>query len=83
MARPSGRKSAPSNETPAQKFVRLANMRVTRLIRAYRGLGALGAKTYESTTEQRKAIETALKQAHDHAIQQLSTGKSAVSEFKL
>ena len=75
--------SAPANETKSQKFVRLANARVNRVLRGLKHIGALGGGGYESTPDQRKRIETVLTEGLTRAIGQMAKTQSASQEFKL
>lgn len=75
--------NAPKNENASQKFVRLANQRVNRLLAGMKGLGQLGGKAYTSTPDQRKAIAKALRDRLDLVINQLEGNATATTEFKL
>lgn len=58
------RKRAPENETPAQRFVRLAENRTNQALSALDRLGqCASSKTMEHTPDQAASIVTALKQA--------------------
>jgi len=50
-------------ETKAEKFARLGMARVPRAIKAITNIGNLAGSGYESTTEQREKIVTALESA--------------------
>lgn len=75
--------NVPANETKAQKFVRLANFRVNKLLKSFKQLGQLGGNGYESTADQRKKIETILKDSLERAIGQMNKAPVASQEFKL
>jgi hypothetical protein len=75
--------TVPANETKSQKFSRLANQRVNRVMSIYKQIGALGGVAYESTPEQTKKIGEALKASHDRAMDQLNKRTVTTQEFKL
>lgn len=77
------RKSSPTNETKAQKFVRLANSRVNRIIRGYKILGQLGGSGYESTPDQRKRIETVLTEGLQRTCRQMDKSQATSQDFRL
>jgi len=52
-----------TDETKAQKFVRLAQARVSKAVKAVYNIGNLGGAGYESTQEQRDKIIKALTDA--------------------
>lgn len=79
----SKRKKADPNETAEQKFVRLANMRVNRTLRALEGIGKLGAKSYKSTAEQRNKIESVINEAVTEAKERLQGGAATQAKFRL
>lgn len=62
-----GRKSAPENETKAERFIRLAKPRMTKAIKAISVLGNLSGAGYEYTPEQvdkmRGAIDAEMQKA--------------------
>lgn len=77
-------KATKPDETNAQKFVRLAELRVGNAIESIRKIALLGNKSqYEYTDDQVTAIELALKDNVDTAIKALDTGKPSGSSFKL
>ena len=80
---PKKRSNVPSNETPAAKFMRLANQRVSRFMKVYKQLGALGGSAYQSTPDQLKKINDALINSHQHAMDSLNRKAVATQEFKL
>jgi hypothetical protein len=53
----------PADETPAQKFARIASNRTNNALNAIRLLEAVGGAGYESTKEQREKIIAALETA--------------------
>lgn len=71
----------PANETPAQRFVRLANQKVNTTLKSLKALGALHGSTVVSSADQRKAIKNALTEGLETAMQALD-GK-VIQEFKL
>ena len=79
---PRTKQNIPANETESSKFVRLATHRVNTILRSYKQLGQLGSKSYTSTPDQRKKIETALTEALSRSLQALAKGES-VQDFKL
>lgn len=59
--RKGGRPKPPADETKAQRFVRLANARVTKALDAIANIGGLAnPANYESTEEQRQKIINAI-----------------------
>lgn len=80
---PRKKETIPANETPAQKFVRLATQRTQRIIDTYKQLGSLAGSAYQSTPEQVKKISEALKAEHDRAIDSLNKKKVETGGFKL
>lgn len=83
MPKKSKGSQVPPNETKAQKFARLANQRVNRVIQIYKQLGSLGGSAYESTPDQIKKIGEALTNAQTRAMDQLNKKTVTVQEFKL
>ena len=49
-------KSAPKNETPADRFIRLANSRAGNAAKSIDSLGKLVGAAYQSTPEQHKKL---------------------------
>jgi hypothetical protein len=77
-------KNVPANETPEARFVRIANDRVNRLLTGIKQLGGLGdTKTYKSSAEQRKQIDTALTTALTRTMESMNKGGEVQQEFKL
>jgi hypothetical protein len=73
-----------SDETPRERFVRLAELRVSNSLDAIRKLGLLGNKSqYEYTDEDIAKIDAAISKAKDSALTALRTGKPTQSSFSL
>jgi hypothetical protein len=73
-----------SDETPRERFVRLAELRVSNSLDAIRKLGLLGNKSqYEYTDEDIAKIDAAVSKAKDAALTALKTGKPTQSSFSL
>jgi hypothetical protein len=70
-------------ETKNQKFVRLAQQRVSRAVKMIYNIGNLGGAGYESTEDQRKKIEDALTGAVTNAINRLNKETAKPSGFSL
>jgi len=75
--------TAAVEETDAERFVRLAVKRTRHAVKDIALIGNLGAPQYESTPEQRKAVQDALTSALTDALRRLNGVKSTVSEFSL
>lgn len=71
------------NETKTDKFIRLANVRVNKILKALKQINALGGPGYESTELQRKSVETALTSAFNVAIDGLNKKTVQSTSFKL
>lgn len=81
---PRKKANVPANETPEQRFVRVATERVNRLLTSLKQLGGLGTpSTYKSSAEQRKQIQEALTTATTRAMEAMSKGGETAQEFKL
>ncbi len=81
---PRKRTNIPANETPEQRFVRVANERVNRLLTGLKQLGTLGNPSqYKSKTEQRSQIGDALKASLERAMDSMNKGGEVTPEFKL
>jgi hypothetical protein len=80
---PRKKTNIPANETPAQRFVRLANMRVNRLLSDFKSLAQLRGKLYVSTPEQRKKIGEVLTETHTRSMKLLESAEVDNSGFKL
>jgi hypothetical protein len=73
-----------SDETPRERFVRLAELRVSNSLDAIRKLGLLGNKSqYEYTDEDIAKIDAAVSKAKESALTALRTGKPTQSSFSL
>jgi len=57
------RKKVPENETPRQKFVRLANYRSAKAIQFILSIGSLANSQYKYTEDDVEVITTALSDA--------------------
>ena len=72
------------DETNAEKFVRLAELRAGNAIESIRKLSLLGNKSqYEYTDEQVLKIESALTESVKACMSSLRNGKPSQSSFKL
>lgn len=81
---PRKKANIPANENNAQKFARLANERVNRILAGLKQVGALGNTTqYTSTAEQREKVVDALRKGVERAADQLKKGGEVPQEFKL
>lgn len=60
------------NETKAQKFVRIGQVRVGKAIKAIQNVAALGGRSYESTPAQHAKISTLIRGAHDDMLAKLA-----------
>ena len=65
------------------KFIRIANKRIPKALKAITQIGALSGAGYMSTDSQRSAIKQALEQAVSDAMQKLSGQKQAAPGFQL
>ncbi len=74
---------APANETKADKFRRLANPRLARVIASLESIGKLGTGAYENTAEQRSAIRKSVMSALDGAIDGLEPKAAGASRAKV
>jgi hypothetical protein len=73
-----------SDETPRERFVRLAELRVSNSLDAIRKLGLLGNKSqYEYNDDDIAKIDAAMTKAKDAALTALRTGKPTQSSFSL
>lgn len=71
-------------ETRAEKFVRLAQSRVSKAVKTIYNIGNLGGVAYESTPEQIEKITLALTNAVTVSVNRLSKSKdSKPSGFSL
>lgn len=81
---PATRKHPPKNETPREKFIRLANARVQKAISAINLVGQLASPRYDYTDRDVDAIVTVLKAELDKASAQLKNHEIVAGEtFKL
>lgn len=81
MPRTAGKKNP--NETPAQTFVRIVNIKVNVARRAIKSIGSLSGAKYLHTAEQRDKIQKAIQESLERCIQQLKTGSVSNDDFKL
>ncbi len=70
-------------ETPAQRFVRLANPRVNRVLHAVRIVGNLSGQGYEYTPEQATEVLAAMRAAVDEVEKRLFKEKPEPKQFSL
>lgn len=78
-----GSSKVPKNETKSQRFIRLASFRVNKMLKSMKQLGMLGGAGYESTADQRKKIETVLRDSLDRSIASINKAPQASQDFKL
>jgi len=77
------RTKPPDNETPMQAFIRLAQGRTNKAVKAISLIGQLTGTAYESTDVQQRAIVTALEAAVEQ-VKEVFAGKAKSSDsFKL
>ena len=72
----------PENETKQQKFVRLATRRVNKARKALDQIGLLGSAAYESTEEQRKRIDEAIRECMEFNMNRLAKVKMSKDTFR-
>lgn len=60
-----GEGTPPVDETREERFIRLANARVNKVIHQIRNIGNLASASYESTPTQRKAVIDTLRKTLD------------------
>jgi len=77
------RTPVPENETKSQRFVRLAQKRVPKAIKAINGIAALAGNGYEFTDEQRDKVIDALESAVKSTVASLKRERKAAVEFVL
>lgn len=77
------REKVPTNETKAQRFVRLAKKRVPRAVKSVNSIAAFAGAGYEFTDEQRDKIITALETATANTVAALKRERTSVVEFDL
>lgn len=73
-------KTTPKNETPRDKFVRLANKRVQRAISDINLVGQLASPRYDYTSDDVEAINSALNEELGKAMDQLKEHRITVGE---
>jgi hypothetical protein len=73
----------PTNETPEQRFVRVATTKVNAIIRGMKTLSRLTGMRAKSTDAQRAAIEKALTDALADTMSALKGNKVQTGGFKL
>ena len=71
------------DETPEQRFARLAQARVQIAIKRISLIGNLGGPNYKSTPEQRDKIKAALQEAVNRAVMQMNKEKAQGQVFTL
>lgn len=71
------------DESRNQKFVRLANARVSTAVKKIYQIGNLGGAGYESTADQRDKIAKVLQDAVESAISRLNKDQAKPSTFQL
>lgn len=77
------KKTVDPNESKAEKFVRLANARVPKTLKALKQIGALGGASYDSQQDQRHAIQKALTDGLESAMRSLNKQKEEETGFTL
>jgi hypothetical protein len=75
--------TAPANETPEQRFKRLANPRVNAALKRIQLIGNLAGPGYGSTDEQREKIIDALTQAVSVINDKFKKNKPASQQFNI
>lgn len=79
-----GKKAAPKDETKAQKFERMAVMRVSKALHTIKLLGNLSGNNYQYTQEQVNKMFTAIQEATKETyarFQPKREGEKKKSEF--
>lgn len=71
------------NETPRDRFTRLATARTNKAIKAIASIGKLNGKNYAHTGEDVKKIEAAITSALESATVRLAGKSEAAEAFKL
>jgi hypothetical protein len=74
---------AKSNETPEEKFVRIANLRVPNAIKKIKLIGNLSASAYRCSPEQIDKIIASLRQAVDEVGVKFKKGSKSSDQFSL
>ena len=78
-----GRKPVDPNESKEAKFVRLANRRVIKVLKALEQIGALGGPGYNSSEVYRKKITDTLTEALEKNLDRLNKTKVQKVDFRL
>jgi len=76
-------KGANPNETPEDKFKRIANLRVPNAIKKIKLLGNLSASAYKSSDEQVDKIVASLRQAVDEVESKFKKSGKKTDSFSL
>ena len=71
------------NETPEQKFVRIATLRVPNAIKKIKLIGNLSASAYKYTDEQIDKVISGLRQAVDEIEAKFRKGSKKPDSFSL
>jgi len=71
------------DETPEDKFKRIANLRVPNAIKKVKLIGNLAASAYKSTDEQIDKIIASLRQAVDEVEAKFKKGSKKTDSFSL
>jgi hypothetical protein len=79
---PRTKQNIPANENEAQRFARMANIRVNAVLTSLRLIGQLRGSNYKSVPEQRKRIQDALIDGVMKAVKAMESGEP-FQEFKL
>lgn len=74
---------AKTNETPEEKFIRIANLRVPNAIKKIKLIGNLSASAYKCTDEQIDKIIASLRQAVDEVEAKFKKGSKKSDSFSL
>jgi len=75
--------TAKSNETPEEKFKRIANLRVPNAIKKIKLIGNLSASAYRYSDEQIEKIIASLRQAVDETEAKFKKGSKKTDSFSL
>ncbi len=71
------------NETPEDKFKRIANLRVTNAIKKIKMIGNLSASAYKYSDEQIDKIISSLRQTIDEVEAKFKKGSKKADSFSL
>ena len=74
---------AKPNETPEEKFVRIANLRVPNAIKKIKLIGNLSASAYKYTDEQISKIIASIRQVVDEVEAKFKKGTKKPDQFSL